>query len=99
MAISGLDKVNAAHLLTCLLQAMDPAPRLVLQVGIAGALPGKGDSARASVGDIVIATREIYADTGSSSPAGWLSARDLGWPIALVMAASRAGVFPIDGGW
>ncbi len=97
VAVSGMDKVNAAHLLTCLLQAMDPAPRLVLQVGIAGALPGKGKSAPAAVGDVVIATREAYSDTGSSSPGGWISARDLGWPIALADGTESHGVFVIDG--
>jgi futalosine hydrolase len=97
LAVSGLDKVNAAHLLTCLLQAMDPGPRLVVQVGIAGALPGRGDIAPASVGDIVIATNEAYSDTGSSSPAGWLSARELGWPIGLVDGVESGGIFPIDG--
>ncbi len=97
LAISGLDKVNAAHLLTCLMQAMDPPPRLVLQVGIAGALPGKGDCDPVSVGDVVIATQEAYSDTGSSSPAGWLSARELGWPIGLVDGVESGGVFPIDG--
>jgi futalosine hydrolase len=97
LAVSGIDKVNAAHLLTCLLQAMDPGPRLVVQVGIAGALPGRGDFASASVGDVVIATREAYSDTGSSSPAGWLSARELGWPIGPVDGVESGGVFPIDG--
>jgi len=97
LAVSGLDKVNAAHLLTCLLQAMDPGPRLTLQVGIAGALPRKGDFVAASVGDVVIATQEAYSDTGSSSPAGWLSARELGWPIGLVDGIESGGVFPIDG--
>ena len=97
LAVSGLDKVNAAHLLTCLLQAMEPLPRLVLQVGIAGALPNKGDVASASVGDVVIATQEAYSDTGSSSPAGWLSARELGWPIGIVDGIESGGVFPIDG--
>ena len=97
LAVSGLDKVNAAHLLTCLLQAMDPGPRLVLQVGIAGALPGKGGVASASVGDVVVATQEAYSDTGSSSPAGWLSARELGWPIGIVDGIESGGVFPIDG--
>jgi futalosine hydrolase len=97
LAVSGLDKVNAAHLLTCLLQAMDPGPRLVVQVGIAGALPGKGDLVAASVGDVVIATQEVYSDTGSSSPAGWLSARELGWPIGLIDGVESGGVFPGDG--
>jgi futalosine hydrolase len=96
LAIGGLDKVNAAHMLTCLLQAMDPEPRLVLQVGIAGALPGNGEFAPASVGDVVIATREVYSDTGSSSPGGWLSSRDLGWSIAFADGVESHGVFPVD---
>jgi futalosine hydrolase len=97
LAISGMDKVNAAHTLTCLLQAMNPSPRLVLQVGIAGAFPGTGEFVTASVGDVVIATQEAYSDTGSSSPGGWLSARELGWPIALLAGVESGGVFPIDG--
>ena len=97
LAISGLDKVNAAHLLTCLLQTMSPKPRLVLQTGIAGALPSVGAFAPAVVGDVVIATQEAYSDTGSSTPAGWLSARELGWPMALVGGIESGGVFTLDG--
>ena len=97
LAISGLDKVNAAHLLTCLLQAMNPKPRLVLQTGIAGALPSMGDFTPAAVGDVVIATQEAYSDTGSSTPTGWLSARELGWPMALVGGIEAGGVFAVDG--
>jgi futalosine hydrolase len=97
LAISGLDKVNASHLLTCLLQAMNPLPRLVLQTGIAGALPAGGEFVPAAVGDVVIATQEAYSDTGSSSPLGWLSARELGWPVALVDGLESGGVFRIDG--
>jgi futalosine hydrolase len=123
LAVSGCDKVNAAHLLTCLLQTMDPGPRLVLQTGIAGALPGarvtlsastavtapaaEGERpdpaaagasaiATAGVGDVVIATQEAYSDSGSSSPSGWLSARELGWTVAPVDGRESGGVFPID---
>jgi futalosine hydrolase len=97
LAISGLDKVNAAHLLTCILQAMNPGPRLVLQAGIAGALPTVGTFAPADIGDVVLATRDAYSDTGTSSPLGWLSARELGWAVALVHGVESGGVFPIDG--
>jgi futalosine hydrolase len=97
LAISGLDKVNAAHLLTCLLQAMKPCPRLVLQTGIAGALPDVGEFLPAVVGDVVIATHEAYSDTGSSSPRGWLSAKELGWPLAEVDGVETGGVFALDG--
>ena len=96
VAVSGCDKANAAHVLTCLLQAMDPAPLIVLQVGIAGALPSAGPGPGASVGDVVLATSEAYSDTGSSSPSGWLSARDLGLPIARDGEVELGGLFPLD---
>ena len=97
LAIGGIDKVNAAHLLTCLLQTMKPRPRLVLQTGIAGALPKAGRFDPAAVGDVVVATQEAYSDTGSSSPFGWLSAKELDWPIALMEGVESGGVFPLDG--
>jgi futalosine hydrolase len=96
LAISGCDKANAAHVLTCLLQAMAPPPLLVIQAGIAGALPGGGPGPGARVGDIVLATEEAYADTGSSSPRGWLSAAWLGLPIACVRGVELGGVFHLD---
>ncbi len=84
LAVSGCDKANVAHALTCLLEAMDPAPSLVMQVGIAGALPVTGGEEGAHVGDLVLAREEIYADTGSSSPGGWMSAEEIGLPVAQV---------------
>ncbi|NLO28488.1 MAG: futalosine hydrolase [Actinobacteria bacterium] len=98
LAISGCDKTNAAHVLTCLLQIMEPAPLIVVQVGIAGALPGAGSVSRASVGDVVLATSEAYSDTGSSSPSGWLSAQDLGLPIARPGDVELGGSFFLDPG-
>lgn len=102
LAVTGCDKANVAHALTCLLQAMAPAPRLVLQLGIAGAFPGvgvfPGAGPGAAVGDIVLATHEAYSDTGSSSPDGWLSAADLGVPIACVKGSETGGRFPLDAG-
>jgi len=96
VAVSGCDKANTAHVLTCLLQAMDPAPLIVLQVGIAGALPETGHGPGASVGDVVLATSEAYSDTGTSSPSGWLSARDLGLTIARAGDEELGGLFPLD---
>jgi len=78
VGVSGCDKANAAHLVTCLLQAMNPRPRLVVQFGIAGAFVRPGHRGGAQVGDLVIATEEAYGDTGSSSPDGWLSADEIG---------------------
>jgi futalosine hydrolase len=103
LAIGGCDKTNTAHILTCLLQAMQPVPRLVLQVGIAGAFPGAEDKTIGTyafrgpgIGDIIVATQEAYADTGSSGPEGWLSATELGLSIANVDGAETGGVFTLD---
>jgi futalosine hydrolase len=96
VAITGCDKTNAAHALTCILQAMELAPALVLQVGIAGALPAVGGGGGARPVDLVVATREIYADTGSSSPGGWLSAEDLGLPMAVVDGREYGNTFVLD---
>lgn len=96
LAITGCDKANAAHVLTCLLQAMEPPPRLVVQFGIAGAFPSVGPGPGARVGDIVLATDEAYSDTGSSSPGKWISAAELGLPVASVDGVELGGLFPLD---
>ena len=75
---------------------MEPAPALVLQVGIAGALPAVGGGGGACPGDLVIATRETYADTGSSSLGGWLSADDLGLTIAIVDGRECGNTFVLN---
>jgi futalosine hydrolase len=98
VAITGCDKANAAHVVTCLLQAMDTPPAFVLQVGIAGALPVARGGDGAGVGDLVLATKEVYADTGSSSPRGWLSAEELKLPIAEVDGRESGNTFELDEG-
>jgi futalosine hydrolase len=80
VSIGGCDKTNTAHMLTSLLHAMCPLPGLVMQVGIAGAFQGL-IGAWPEPGDVVLATEEVYADSGSSSPHGWLSADDLELPV------------------
>jgi len=96
VAVSGCDKANTAHLLTCLLQALDPPPALVVQVGIAGAfVRPEGDGPKP--GDVVVATEEVYGDTGSSSPTGWLSTAQLGLPMASPAGVEMGNVFPLDG--
>lgn len=94
LAITGCDKTNTAHTLTCLLENMVPPPRLVVQAGIAGAFTTGAPSP--AVGDIVLATHEAYADTGSSSPAGWLSATELGLPIYAPDGVETGAGFPLD---
>lgn len=88
--VSGYDKANTAHALTCLLQVS--RPRLVLQFGIAG---GFG-SAGLGVGDLVVPSVEIYGDTGSSSPQGWLSTEAFGLPVAQVAGRTYWNSFPLE---
>jgi futalosine hydrolase len=95
VAVGGCDKANTAHVLTCVLQAMTLPPAVVLQVGIAGAFLGT-DGAGAQPGDVVLASEEVYADTGTSSPAGWLSAGELGLPMALVGGREAGNCFALD---
>ncbi len=96
LAVSGCDRVNAAVTLTALLQAMKPAPELVLQVGIAGGFVAGARGPTTHPGDLVIATQEAYSDLGSSSPDGWMSACDLALPIAEIDGCESGGVFPLD---
>ena len=90
--VGGYDKVNASHALTCLL--LTSCPALVLQVGVAGAYPGSG----LAVGDVVLATEEVYADTGVLAPEGWLSTEAIGLALARVGGREYGNAFPLDRG-
>ncbi len=92
LLVSGYDKVNVAHSLTCLLQA--GCPRLVVQTGVAGAFPSSG----LQVGDLAVAASDTYADLGVISPEGWQSAEVFAEPLAVVGGLARHNTFPVDPG-
>ena len=92
LLVSGYDKVNAAHSLTCLLEA--GCPRLVVQTGVAGGFPSSG----LQVGDLAVATSDTYADLGVVSPEGWQSAEVFAEPLAVVGGFARHNTFPLDPG-
>ncbi len=75
---TGLGAVNTAHALTCCLQACQPDR--VLQFGVGGAYPGGG----LDIGDLAIATEEIYGDLGVRTPTGWHDAELIGIPVLTV---------------
>jgi len=87
---SGCDQANMAHALTCLLQAA--TPRLVILAGVAGAFPGGG----VAVGDLVLATEEVYAASGVEAPHEWLDLKRLGLPVAEVAGCVYHNVLPLD---
>jgi len=74
----GVGKVNTAIALTALLERVDC--RMVLQLGCGGAYPDSG----LEVGDLALASEEIYGDEGSHSPTGFLDMQDLSLPTALI---------------
>ena len=86
---TGIGAVNAAHALTCALQAW--RPDLVLQVGVGGAYPGAG----LALGDLVLASEEVYGDLGVRTGDGWRPAEFIGIPVA---ERDRAyfNFFPVD---
>ena len=72
---TGMGAVNTAHALTCALQAFRPA--LVLQVGVGGAYLEAG----LTIGDVAVASEEIYGDVGVRTREGWQSAEGIGIPL------------------
>lgn len=72
LAVAGIGKVNTAARLTSLLENF--RPRLVINTGCGGAYPGSG----LQVGDIAVASAEIYGDEGVLTPAGWKSLEAIG---------------------
>lgn len=91
LVVSGYGGVNAAHALTCLLEAA--RPRLVLQVGIAGAFVGGG----LEPGDLAVASSDSYSDLGVETPTGWLSAGEFSQPLAVAADGGELGnTFALD---
>jgi futalosine hydrolase len=74
LAVTGMGKVNAAAAITALLERHQPV--LIINTGCAGAYPGSG----LAVGDLALATTEVYGDEGVLTPSGWESLEFIGIP-------------------
>jgi len=72
---SGVGKASAAAAATALIIACRPA--LLIVFGCGGAYPGSG----LEVGDLALATCEIYGDEGVQTPGGFLDLEALGFPL------------------
>jgi futalosine hydrolase len=86
---AGMGKTNAAHGLTALLETH--VIRGVLNLGVGGAYPGCG----LRVGDIALATEEVYGDEGVEAPQGWLSTEEIGIPLLHTPAGPCFNRFPL----
>ena len=76
LAITGMGKVNAASCAASLICAF--SPDILINTGCAGAYGGSG----LSVGDLAIASSEIYGDEGVLTPSGWQPLDFIGIPLA-----------------
>lgn len=75
LCVCGIGKANAAHGTTLLIERF--RPEFIYMLGIGGAYPSAG----LSLGDVVIAEREIYGDEGLDSLLGFVSMKGLGLPL------------------
>ncbi len=93
LVIGGVGAVNTAHALTQYL-AVNPAPKCVIQTGIAGAYVPSG----VDVGSVLLADTEIYGDLGVLTPDGWRPMEEIGIPMVEATASqpARFNYFPLD---
>jgi futalosine hydrolase len=89
---SGVGIANAAHAATMLIEKF--APPLVVLFGIGGAYPGAG----LKIGDLAIAEREVYADTGVLTKDGPRGLEYMGFPLLRRGRKAFYNDFPLEGG-
>ncbi|GFE57263.1 futalosine hydrolase [Geobacter sp. AOG1] len=90
LAVTGMGKVNAASVLTLLVERY--RPRLVINTGCAGAYEGSG----LEVGDLAVASVEVYGDDGVISPAGWEPLDLIGIPLLELKGRRYFNEFPLS---
>lgn len=87
---SGVGKANAAAATALLVEHL--RPEAVICFGCAGAFPGSG----LQVGDLALATEEIYGDEGVETAAGFLDMQALGFALVESGGEKWFNRFPAD---
>ncbi len=87
---SGVGKANAAAAATSLIDSGRPS--LVISLGCGGAYEGSG----LAVGDLAVASEEIYGDEGVQAPGGFLDMHALGLPLVQRNGSLFFNRFPVD---
>jgi futalosine hydrolase len=87
---SGIGKAGAAAAATVLLEFCRPAA--VIAVGCGGAYPGSS----LAVGDLALATEEVYGDEGVLTPEGFFDLQHLGFPSIEKEGRKFFNRFPCD---
>jgi futalosine hydrolase len=87
---TGIGKVNAAHSATCVIEHF-PFKQMI-NLGVGGAYPGSG----LKIGDIAIASKEIYGDDGVITSNGREGLKKIGIPLVQVGKKKYFNEFPIS---
>lgn len=90
LAVTGMGKVNTASALTNLIGRF--SPKLLINTGCAGAYGGSA----LSVGDLAIATAEIYGDEGMLALSGWEPLNCIGIPLLLAKGKEYFNELPFS---
>jgi len=91
-AVSGIGKTNAAHAATLLIHYYMPS--LIINFGVGGAYPSSG----LALGDVAVATKEIYGDEGVITRKGMSDLREIGIPLLRKGRRGYFNDFPFDRG-
>lgn len=86
----GVGKAGAASAITSLVERFSPSALIVF--GCAGAYPGSS----LRVGDLALATEEIYGDEGSMTPEGFRDLESLGFALVERNGQRLFNRFPVD---
>lgn len=94
---TGIGKVNAAHSATGIIEHYPI--KCIINLGVGGAYPKSG----LKIGDIAIATKEIYGDEGVITSKGrnrlvprWKDIKEIGVPLVQIGKKKYFNEFPLD---
>jgi futalosine hydrolase len=86
---TGIGKVNAAHSVTYIIENFNV--KNVVNFGVGGAYPGSG----LGIGDIAVATKEIYGDEGVTGLKKWKGMEEIGFPLVRQGKRKYFNEFPV----
>jgi futalosine hydrolase len=87
---AGIGKANAAAASAVLIEQYQP--RRIIITGCGGAYPGSG----LAVGDLAVASEELFGDEGTVTPRGWLDLKQMGLPLLQQGERNWYGTIPLS---
>lgn len=87
---TGIGKVNAALCVTGLIEKFPITS--IINLGVGGAYPASG----LKIGDIAVASKEIYGEEGVISSGGWESLKKMGIPLVQSKGKKYFNEYPLD---